>query len=82
MLRCGQSRRRLCRRKNRFQHARCSSLEADTGKEIWKIKLGEINKGETMTVAPLIVKNKVLVGNSGGEMGVRGWAHRARSKQR
>jgi alcohol dehydrogenase (cytochrome c) len=49
------------------------SVDADTGREIWKTKLGEINKGETMTMAPLVVKGKVLVGNSGGEMGVRGW---------
>jgi PQQ-dependent dehydrogenase (methanol/ethanol family) len=49
------------------------AVDARTGKELWKTKLGEINKGETMTMAPLIVKNKVLVGNSGGEMGVRGW---------
>ena len=26
-----------------------------------------------MTMAPLVVKGKVLVGNSGGEFGVRGW---------
>ena len=26
-----------------------------------------------MTMAPLVVKDKVLVGNSGGEFGVRGW---------
>src|SRR5205085_12582565 len=32
-----------------------------------------INKGETITMCPLVVKGKVLVGNSGGEMGVRGW---------
>ena len=49
------------------------AVDAASGKEIWKTKLGEINKGETMTMAPLIVKNNVLVGNSGGEMGVRGW---------
>jgi PQQ-dependent dehydrogenase (methanol/ethanol family) len=48
-------------------------VNAETGKEIWKTKLGEINKGETITMAPLVVKNKVLVGNSGGEFGVRGW---------
>ena len=30
-------------------------------------------RGETMTMAPLVVKGKVLVGNSGGELGVRGW---------
>src|SRR3954469_3824068 len=48
-------------------------VDAKTGKELWKTKLGEINRGETITMAPLVVKNKVLVGNSGGEFGVRGW---------
>jgi PQQ-dependent dehydrogenase (methanol/ethanol family) len=49
------------------------AVDAKTGKEVWKTKLGRINQGETMTMAPLVVKDKVLVGNSGGEMGVRGW---------
>lgn len=49
------------------------AVDANTGREIWRTKLGEINRGETITMAPLVVKNKVLVGNSGGEMGVRGW---------
>ncbi len=49
------------------------AVDAASGKEVWKTKLGDINKGETMTMAPLVVKGKVLVGNSGGEMGVRGW---------
>lgn len=49
------------------------AVDAQTGKEVWKTKLGDINKGETMTMAPLVVKDKVLVGNSGGELGVRGW---------
>jgi lanthanide-dependent methanol dehydrogenase len=49
------------------------SLDAATGKEIWKTKVGDINQGESMTMAPLVVKGKVLVGNSGGEFGVRGW---------
>jgi PQQ-dependent dehydrogenase (methanol/ethanol family) len=48
-------------------------VDAATGKELWKTKVGEINKGETMTMSPLIVRGKVLVGNSGGEFGVRGW---------
>jgi glucose dehydrogenase len=48
-------------------------VNAETGKEMWKTKLGDINHGETITMAPLVVKNKVLVGNSGGELGVRGW---------
>ena len=52
-------------------HTAC--VDAKSGKELWKTQLGDINKGETMTMAPLVVKEKVLVGNSGGEMGVRGW---------
>ncbi|WP_462115936.1 methanol/ethanol family PQQ-dependent dehydrogenase [Lysobacter xanthus] len=49
------------------------ALDAASGKELWKTKLGSINKGETVTMAPIVVKGKVLVGNAGGEMGVRGW---------
>jgi PQQ-dependent dehydrogenase (methanol/ethanol family) len=49
------------------------AVDAATGQEVWNTKLGEINQGETLTMAPLVVKGKVLVGNSGGEMGVRGW---------
>ncbi len=49
------------------------ALDAATGKEIWKTKVGDINQGESITMAPLVVKDKVLVGNSGGEFGVRGW---------
>ncbi|HVV65941.1 MAG TPA: PQQ-dependent dehydrogenase, methanol/ethanol family [Rhizomicrobium sp.] len=49
------------------------AVDAKTGKEIWVKKLGEITRGQTLTMAPLVVKGKVLVGNSGGEMGVRGW---------
>jgi PQQ-dependent dehydrogenase (methanol/ethanol family) len=49
------------------------AVDAATGRELWNTRLGDINKGETMTMAPLVVKGKVLVGNSGGEMGVRGW---------
>jgi lanthanide-dependent methanol dehydrogenase len=49
------------------------ALDANTGKELWKTKVGEINNGETLTMAPLVVKDSVFVGNSGGEFGVRGW---------
>lgn len=49
------------------------AVDAESGEEVWKVKLGDINMGETMTMAPLVVNDKVLVGNSGGEMGVRGW---------
>jgi PQQ-dependent dehydrogenase (methanol/ethanol family) len=49
------------------------AVDAVTGKEVWRTKLGDINRGETITMAPLVVKDKVLIGNSGGEYGVRGW---------
>ncbi|KAA1056133.1 methanol/ethanol family PQQ-dependent dehydrogenase [Azospirillum argentinense] len=53
--------------------AQTVAVDAETGREVWRTKLGDINKGETMTMAPLVVKGKVLVGNAGGEFGVRGW---------
>jgi PQQ-dependent dehydrogenase (methanol/ethanol family) len=49
------------------------ALDARTGAELWRARLGDIRRGETMTMAPLVVKDRVLVGNSGGEYGVRGW---------
>lgn len=49
------------------------ALDAKTGKELWRTDLGDPKRGETMTMAPLAVGNKVFVGNSGGELGVRGW---------
>ena len=53
--------------------AQTIAVDAKTGKELWRVRLGDIQRGETMTMAPLVVKDKVLVGNSGGEFGVRGW---------
>ena len=49
------------------------AVDAQTGKELWKVELGDINTGESMTMAPLVAAGKVFVGNSGGEFGVRGW---------
>eukprot|EP01085_Mycamoeba_gemmipara_P004205 Mycagemm_TRINITY_DN10205_c0_g1::TRINITY_DN10205_c0_g1_i2::g.4205::m.4205 type:complete len:346 gc:universal TRINITY_DN10205_c0_g1_i2:118-1155(+) len=48
------------------------ALDAKTGKVVWSVKDGDATKGETGTSAPLVVKDKVLIGNSGGEFGVRG----------
>jgi lanthanide-dependent methanol dehydrogenase len=49
------------------------ALDAASGKEIWKTKVAEVTKGETTPMAPLVVKDRVIVGTSGGEYGVRGW---------
>jgi alcohol dehydrogenase (cytochrome c) len=50
------------------------ALDAKTGEERWKAKNGDPAKGETMTAAPMVYGDKVLVGISGGEFGVRGHA--------
>jgi lanthanide-dependent methanol dehydrogenase len=47
------------------------ALDAKTGKVVWSAKNGDPAKGETGTSAPLVVKDKVLVGLSGGEFGVQ-----------
>src|ERR1700756_2681156 len=49
------------------------ALDAETGRELWQTKLGDINTRENTTLAALVGKGKVLVGDSGGELGVRGW---------
>jgi len=49
------------------------ALDAASGRQLWRTQLGDISRGETITMAPLVVKDRVLVGNSGGELGVRGW---------
>jgi PQQ-dependent dehydrogenase (methanol/ethanol family) len=48
------------------------ALDAKTGKVVWSVKDDDPAKGATGTSAPLVVKDKVLVGVSGGEFGVQG----------
>jgi len=51
------------------------ALDAKTGKPVWSAKNAEAvdgSKGESGTPAPMVVKDKVIVGISGGEFGVRG----------
>ncbi|NML76038.1 methanol/ethanol family PQQ-dependent dehydrogenase [Rhizobium sp. S-51] len=48
------------------------ALDAKTGKVVWSVKNGDPKKGETNTATVLPVKDKVIVGISGGEFGVRG----------
>jgi len=47
------------------------ALDAKTGKPVWSATNGDPKKGQTGTSAPLVVKDKVLVGTSGGEFGVQ-----------
>src|SRR5579871_5333438 len=47
------------------------ALDAKTGNMVWTAVNGDPSKGQTGTSAPLVVKDKVLVGTSGGEFGVQ-----------
>ena len=49
------------------------AVNARDGTQAWRTRMGDLERGETITMAPIVAKNKVLVGSSGGEMGVRGW---------
>jgi len=47
------------------------ALDAKTGNLVWSATNGDPSKGQTGTSAALVVKDKVLVGTSGGEFGVQ-----------
>src|SRR4029078_8377180 len=47
------------------------ALDAKTGKVVWSVKNGDPSKGSTGTSAPMVIKDKVLIGISGGEFGVQ-----------
>ena len=49
------------------------AIDAATGREIWKVTQGDPAQGMTITAAPLVIKDKVITGISGGEFGVRGF---------
>lgn len=49
------------------------AVDAKTGTLAWRRKLADPTDGETLTGAPIVVNGKVIVGNAGGELGIRGW---------
>jgi alcohol dehydrogenase (cytochrome c) len=49
------------------------ALDAKTGKVVWDKKVQDYKKGQYMTLMPMVVDGKVVVGGSGGEFGVRGY---------
>ena len=52
---------------------RLVALDAEQGTEIWSVQTTRKDRSYTITGAPRIVKDKVLIGNGGGEYGVRGY---------
>lgn len=49
------------------------ALDARDGQPLWNIEVAKAASGYAMTLAPLIVKDKVIVGVAGGELGIRGF---------
>jgi len=49
------------------------AIDAKTGKALWNTVVGDLKSGYSITMAPLIVKDQVLVGVGGGEYGIRGF---------
>jgi len=49
------------------------ALDAKTGKVVWDTTVADAKQGYYFTLAPLVAKGKVMVGTSGGELGIRGF---------
>jgi alcohol dehydrogenase (cytochrome c) len=49
------------------------ALDAKSGKPIWNVAVAKAEAGYALTHAPLVVKDKVIVGTAGGEYGIRGF---------
>jgi alcohol dehydrogenase (cytochrome c) len=52
---------------------RLVALDAGTGRKRWDVKVVDYEKGYSLTLAPLVIRNKILVGPAGGELGIRGF---------
>lgn len=57
------------------------ALDAKIGQPLWDVKVAEAKENYAMTLAPLVVKDKVIIGVAGGEHGIRGFvaAYEART---
>src|SRR6202171_1056471 len=49
------------------------ALDAKTGSVVWDVTTVDYRKGYSITLAPLAIKNSVIIGVSGGEYGIRGF---------
>jgi len=52
---------------------RLFAINKATGEKVWERKIADPAIAETLTAAPLIVKDVAIVGSAGGEYGIRGW---------
>ena len=49
------------------------ALDRINGKQLWDVEVGDVNEAYSITMAPLAVKDKIMVGVGGGEYGIRGY---------
>ena len=76
---CGRVNRGLGIHENTLYMAtidgRLIALDAKTGGLVWNVAVGGArpDTGYSLTVAPLVIKDKVIIGTAGGEYGVRGF---------
>ena len=52
---------------------RTVAIDTATGKPVWQTRIADLSQGETTPVAPFVVRDRVIVGASGGEFGIHGW---------
>ncbi len=53
--------------------AKLLAIDASTGRKRWEVTVADYRNGYSLTAAPLVVKDKVLIGPAGGELGIRGF---------
>ncbi len=74
---CGTVNRGLAMLGNRLfmatPDAHVIALDSRTGKLLWNVEMADYQQGYGATLAPIVVKDKVLAGVSGGEFGIRGF---------
>ena len=58
------------------------AIDAKNGKPLWNVAVGDLKLGYSITLAPLVVKDKVIVGVGGGEYGIRGFIAALRREDR
>ncbi len=74
---CGRVNRGLAMRGDTLYMATIDSkliaIDAKTGAPLWQVQVADPAAGYSMTLAPLVVKDKVIIGVGGGEFGIRGF---------
>ncbi len=74
---CGSNNRGVAILDNRLfmatLDAHVVALDATTGAELWDVELADKELAYSFTLAPLAIKDKVIVGTAGGDRGIRGF---------